>query len=84
MRTATSRTTRSTAATSACASTGGADLLDTAPFSTTAGHVYSLFTVGIHNVLPTNTTPMKLLVCDDSAAPVGHLFACKAVGTQLP
>jgi hypothetical protein len=63
--------------------TGLVDLLDVPTFSTTAGHVYSLFTVGTHSLASGNATPMRLLVCDDSAAPVGHLGVCKAVGTQL-
>lgn len=62
---------------------GGADLLDAPAFSTTAGHVYSLFTVGVHNLSVGNTSPMRLLVCDDTAPVAAHLFACKAVGTQL-
>ena len=61
----------------------GLDLLDDAAFTTTAAHVYSFFTVGVHDILPANTTPMRLLVCDDSAAPVGHLGVCSAGGTQL-
>jgi hypothetical protein len=63
--------------------TGLVDLLDAPAFGTTAGHVYSLFTIGVHSPSPQNTTPMRLLVCDDSAAPVGHLGVCNAVGTQL-
>jgi hypothetical protein len=63
--------------------TGFLDLLDAAGTSTTGGHVYSLFTVGVHNVLGTNKSPMQLLVCDDTAAPTNHLMACAAGGTQL-
>jgi hypothetical protein len=63
--------------------TGAIDLLDVANFSTTGGHVYSLFTTGVHNLLPTNQTPMKLVVCDDTAAPVGHLGVCSVVGTDI-
>jgi hypothetical protein len=63
--------------------TGATDLLDIAGFSTTGGHVYSLFTTGVHQLVPPSGTPMKLVVCDDTAAPVGHLGVCSVVGTDL-
>jgi len=63
--------------------TGATDVLDVTGFSTTGGHVYSLFTTGVHNLVLPNATPMKLVVCDDTAAAVGHLGVCSAVGTQL-
>jgi hypothetical protein len=60
------------------------DLLDVPTFSASAAHVYSIFSTGIHG---TNAPPpqygMQLLVCDDSAAPLNHLFACSASGTIL-
>ncbi|MGH7296016.1 MAG: hypothetical protein ACRELB_13830 [Polyangiaceae bacterium] len=59
------------------------DLLDDSGFSTTAAHVYSFFTVGVHSLLPGNATPMRLLACDDTAAPVGHLGVCTTSGTEL-
>ena len=60
-----------------------ADLLDVPGFTTTAGHMYSLFTTGVHNLGGTNPSPMKLVVCDDTAPAVGHLGVCTASGTQL-
>jgi hypothetical protein len=59
------------------------DVLDAAGFSTTPQHVYSLFTTGVHAVSPNNAHPMQLLVCDDSAASLGHLGLCTAMGMQL-
>jgi hypothetical protein len=63
--------------------TGATDVLDIPGFSTTGGHVYSLFTTGVHDLVLPNPTPMKLVVCDDSAAAVGHLGVCSATGVQL-
>jgi len=48
-------------------------LLAVPSFSAAAQHVYSLFTVGIYG---NASRPMQLLVCDDSAAPAGHLSSC--------
>ena len=62
---------------------GAADLLDVPGFTTTTGHTYSLFTTGLHNLGATNPSPMKLVVCDDTAPAVGHLGVCTASGTQL-
>ncbi|HEY8038942.1 MAG TPA: hypothetical protein VIF15_04080, partial [Polyangiaceae bacterium] len=60
---------------------GLVDILDVPGFTANAQHVYSVFTTGTHGA--TVLKPLQLVVCDDSAAPLGHLFPCTAAGTQL-
>jgi hypothetical protein len=58
------------------------DVLDDPGFSADAQHAYSIFLTGT-SLSGQSSSTLQVVLCDDSAAPVGHLFPCTAGGTEL-